>query len=896
LTWTEQLFIEARLALATARSIFLDLMNLLRAGAFMNRLALRLGALTCVVCCAALGIHAQTARRPYPAIGYGGNYLHNYLIPPAPSATPFAPAPSPNGEQVAFSLHGSLWLVPIDGGVAREIVDGPKYYSSPSWSPDGEWLVYTADDGGKTIELEAIRVNTGEQRQLTSDGAACLEPVFSPDGARIAYTAARPNGFLNVFVRAFRDGAWAGEPIAITDDSTTEGGAERPYFTPQDMHTAPAWISDGELALVSNRGIALGSGAVVRVPVEPLGIRRARVIVDEQTLYHARPAISPDGARVVFASSSGGTRPRHHLKMRSLDDPGAIRDLTTGEFDVLRPRWLANGRSLIALSNRSGLPELVAVDVTNGSLRPIPIAALAWKSPRAKLAVTVRESAGGPAVPARVQILAADGKAYVPSGYYARVSWAGDRVFHGKGAFEIDVPAGKTRVQIVRGFELKPSVVELDAVAGQSRTVDVVMERIDDLSARGWHAGSTGAHVQAGGFERESLESLVSQAQAEGVTMLSAPVADRPHNLIERDFWTGGASSHRVSSSSAQLVLGQEHRPPFFGHIMSFGATGMLDSLAPVTIGYEPPPGASLARTNTDVLRGMRGRGGITSYVHAFSGEGDPMQAGLGIGKAFPVDAALGLVDTLEWAAASRGSFVPWYAALNNGLRVAAIGGEDSITNLHISRLVGCVRTYVYLGDKPLTPASWWEAAKAGRSFVTTGPLVELTVGGERPGGTVSLSVAGRVEVVVRVRSITPLQRVQLVVNGESVQDVPLDPARTTVDWSGSISMPRSGWVHVRAEGLPAERAPLDAVYAQAFTNPVWIHINEQPVRDAAAAKYFLQWIDRLQIMADAWPGWSSAQERAHVFGQFDEARALYRRFAEEAPAPLRPPLSGERR
>jgi TolB protein len=873
-------------------------MNPSSVGAFMRGQALRLSALTsAVVCCAAIGIHAQTARRPYPAIRYGGNYLHNYLIPPAPSGTPFAPAPSPDGEQVAFSLHGSLWIVPIAGGVAREIVDGPKYYSSPAWSPDGEWLVYTADDGGKTIELEAVRVKTGERRPLTADSAAYLEPVFSPDGARIAYTAARPNGFLNVFVRAFRDGAWAGEPIAITEDSTTEGGTERPYFTTQDMHTAPAWISDRELALVSNRGIALGSGAVVRVPVEPLGIRRARVVLDEQTLYHARPVISPDGARLVFVSSNGGTRPHHHLKIRSLEDTSTTRDITSGAFDIFRPRWLADGRTLVALSNRSGLPELVAVGADSGAIRPIPMSSLAWKNARAKLTVTVRESAAGPAVPARVQILAADGKSYVPSGHYARVSWAGDRVFHTNGTFELDVPPGKTRVQVVRGVELKPSVVEVDLAAGQPRTVDVVMERIDDLTARGWHAGSTGAHVQAGGFERENLESLVSQAQAEGVRILSSPIADRPHNLTERDFWTQDARAHRASSSAAQLVLGQEHRPPFFGHIMSFGASGMLDSLAPVTIGYEPPPGSSLGRTNTDLLRDMRVRGGITSYVHAFSGEGDPMQAGLGIGKAFPVDAALGLVDTLEWAAASRGSFVPWYAVLNNGLRVAAIGGEDSITNLHISRLVGCVRTYVYLGDKPLTPASWWEAAKAGRSFVTTGPLVELTVGGERPGGTVSLSGAGRVEAVVRVRSITPLQRVQLVVNGESLQDLPLDPTRTKVDWSGSVSMPRSGWVHVRAEGLPAERAPLDAVYAQAFTNPVWIRVDEQPIRDAAAAKYFLQWIDRLQIMADAWPGWSSAQERAHVFGQFDEARAIYKRFAEEAPAPVRPlPVSGERR
>jgi TolB protein len=872
-------------------------MNQVRLSASSNTMARRLGALACtIVCCATIGLKAQTARRPYPSIGYGGNYLHNYLIPPAPSGTPFAPAPSGDGKEVAFSLHGSIWIVPIGGGVAREIVDGPKYYSSPAWSADGEWLVYTADDGGKTVELEAIRVKTGEQRPLTTDGAAYLEPVFSPDGTRIAYTAPRPNGFLNVFVRAFRDGAWAGEPIAITEDSTTPVATERPYFTPRDMHTAPAWISNQELVLVSNRGVALGSGAIVRVPAEALGIHRARVVLDEQTLYHARPVVSPDGARVAYVSSGSGTRTRHHVKIRTLDGQGTTRDVTVGAFDVFRPRWMADGRTLVALSNSGGLPELVAIDADSGTIRPIAISSLAWKRPRARLAVTVREGAGGPGVPARVHLLAADGKAYVPSGHYARVSWAGDRMFHAAGAFEVDVPAGKTRLQVVRGFELKPAVVELDAVAGQTHKVDVALERIADLSTRGWHVGSTGAHVQAGGLERESLESLVAQAHAEGVTMLSSPIPDRPHDLTERDFWTLKASAHPVSAPDAQLLLGQEHRPPFFGHIMSFGASGMLETLAPVTIGYEPPAGSSLKRTNTDVLRDMRARGGITSYVHAFSGEGDPMQAGLGIGKAFPVDAALGLVDTLEWAAASRGSFVPWYAALNNGLRVAAIGGEDSITNLHISRLTGCVRTYVYLGDTPLTPAVWWEAAKAGRSFVTTGPLVELTVGGERPGGTVSLSAGGPVQAAVRVRSITPLQRVQLVVNGESVQDIPLDATRTSVDWNGPISISRSGWLHLRAEGLPAERAPLDAVYAQAFTNPVWVRVADKPVRDAAAAKYFLQWIDRLQIMADAWPGWSSAEERTHVFGQFDEARAVYKRFAEEASPAATPSVSGERR
>ena len=76
----------------------------------------------------------------------------------------------------------------------------------------------------------------------------------------------------------------------------------------------------------------------------------------------------------------------------------------------------------------------------------------------------------------------------------------------------------------------------------------------------------------------------------------------------------------------------------------------------------------------------------------------------------------------------------------------------------------------------------------------------------------------------------------------------------------------------------------------QAFTNPVWLRVGGQPVRDAAAAAYALRWIDRLQELADAWPGWRAPRERAHVFAQFNEAREVYRRFARESAGAGAPP------
>ena len=64
-------------------------------------------------------------------------------------------------------------------------------------------------------------------------------------------------------------------------------------------------------------------------------------------------------------------------------------------------------------------------------------------------------------------------------------------------------------------------------------------------------------------------------------------------------------------------------------------------------------------------------------------------------------------------------------------------------------------------------------------------------------------------------------------------------------------------------------------------------------MRSAAAAEYCLKWIDKLQQMAEAWPGWRSQKEKDHVYAQFDEARAVYRKFLQEAAGTMNPTIGG---
>ena len=78
---------------------------------------------------------------------------------------------------------------------------------------------------------------------------------------------------------------------------------------------------------------------------------------------------------------------------------------------------------------------------------------------------------------------------------------------------------------------------------------------------------------------------------------------------------------------------------------------------------------------------------------------------------------------------------------------------------------------------------AWFQGLREGRAFVSSGPLVELTVNGRMPGETVELGTGGgSVDVTAHVKSITPLQKVILVHNGEVIDEFTLSGERNDFD------------------------------------------------------------------------------------------------------------------
>jgi TolB protein len=366
--------------------------------------------------------------------------------------------------------------------------------------------------------------------------------------------------------------------------------------------------------------------------------------------------------------------------------------------------------------------------------------------------------------------------------------------------------------------------------------------------------------------------------------MSSLQIANKDNRVLDYQHYTPGQNQHPISTRARVMHVGQEYRPPFYGHISLFNLKSHL--ISPFVTGYEGTGVESLYPSNTDILRYAREQGGIGAYVHPFYGDADPLQSGLGTAKTLPVDVALGAVSYHELWSQSAGNapLEVWYKLLNTGFRVPVTGGEDSISNLHRIELVGSVRGYFHLGTAPLTWPNWMKALLAGRGFVTNGPLLEFTANGKvMPGEEIALPAAGgTVAFQATITSLAPLTRVELVSNGQVVHAVDVKAGQQTLSFAHTVQVSKSGWYSLRAVG-GTDTFPIENTRPLAVTNPIYVITATQPIRDKVSAEYFVRWIDTLTDMARAHPGWRSDKEKAHVLGQFKEARDIFAGRAAEA-------------
>ncbi|MCB1051808.1 MAG: PD40 domain-containing protein [Acidobacteria bacterium] len=143
---------------------------------------------------------------------------------------------SPDGKSIVFDLLGDLFLLPIEGGEAKVLTQGLAWDMQPRFSPDGKKIAFTSDrDGGDNIWI--MNVDGSEPKAVTAETFRLLNnAVFSPDGSMIAarkhFTAARSLGAGEIWFYHL-DG---GDGVQIVKKPNDQKDLGEPAFSPDGRY------------------------------------------------------------------------------------------------------------------------------------------------------------------------------------------------------------------------------------------------------------------------------------------------------------------------------------------------------------------------------------------------------------------------------------------------------------------------------------------------------------------------------------------------------------------------------------------------------------------------------------------------------------------------------------
>jgi hypothetical protein len=540
------------------------------------------------------------------------------------------------------------------------------------------------------------------------------------------------------------------------------------------------------------------------------------------------------------------------------------RKITFGQTDDGWPSVSADGRWLVHTENPEHATALARIELASGQRESLRIDRVNFGEATGRLKLDVLDAKTREPMTARLSVTAANGKFHFPLGALYRLS-QGAGTFYAQRA-ELELPVGRCVIEALHGPEYVTTRAEIDIVAGEIRSVPLALERWVNMPERGWFSGENHIHANYGvGAWHSDPATVRDQCEGEDLHVGNIMVANsNGDGVFDREFFRGGPDP--LSQPRAILYWNEEFRSTIWGHL----TLGNLSQLVePVFTGFKETTNPHDVPTNADIADRTRAQGGTVSYTHPAMDSLDLYKSAYSA-KGLPVDAALGRVDTVDvMGSGYQQSLVLWYNLLNCGLRIPAAAGTDVFLNRIVSSPPGWGRCYVNLSEK-FTYAGWMRGQRAGRSFVTSGPMLEMTAGTLAPGDTLKLEAPGEIKLHARASSQHPVDALEIVVSGRVVQCVNPATGACEATFDGSVPLDRSGWLAVRCT---AENR-----YRFAHMNPIYVEVRGHSSDARSDAEFLLKWIDRLEAdlrKRDRLPG----PGLSHALDQIEAARDVYRKL-----------------
>jgi len=226
---------------------------------------------------------------------------------------------SPDGRWLIFTMLGHLFRLPVAGGAAEQLTFGPYYDADPVFSPEGSRVAFVSDRDGSDGNVFVLNPANGQITQLTREQWVG-RPTWRPDGQAIVYLS---------FV-----GGWVQGP------------------------TGPAVI----------RSVPLGGGEPVTLVPAPQLFRSAFYLPDGRLGW------------AVVQPGTGSQPTSSRLEIRSLD--GTVQPLVTIEGDVQRVVTAPTGEGLYCRILRTGTEDLIFLSLSDAQKMAVATLRHPFQSPQ----------------------------------------------------------------------------------------------------------------------------------------------------------------------------------------------------------------------------------------------------------------------------------------------------------------------------------------------------------------------------------------------------------------------------------------------------------------------------------------------------------------------------------
>ena len=290
------------------------------------------------------------------------------LIPPTVTYTPIPPTPShtPKPATAKPALQGrivfvtdrhapdatecwdsicntEIYVMNANGSDPVRLTSFDEFDLNPVWSPDGKRIAYATNReraGYTKYDIYVMNSDGSSQARITDNVSPSIIGLsWSPDGKRIAF------------------GAEALAPVSVLVINA-DGSGQAHLTTGEAWDHSPCWSPDGKrIVFVSDRH---GNDEIYVMKPDGSGVTR----LTNNAASDRRPVWSPDGRLIAFSSNRDGNS---QIYVMNADGSGVER-LTKGPGDKWSPAWSPDGTSITFVSDRDGNWEIYAMSANGGGV------------------------------------------------------------------------------------------------------------------------------------------------------------------------------------------------------------------------------------------------------------------------------------------------------------------------------------------------------------------------------------------------------------------------------------------------------------------------------------------------------------------------------------------------